>query len=319
MIYTITKFVFKNAFRLYFKKVTVCGGYDLPRNKPVILALNHPNSLLDALIVAVNIREPINSLTRGDAFKKPWVGKILRTYHMIPVYRISEGKENIGKNFAAFEAGQKNLEVNRTVLIFAEGLCEHNWKLRPLKKGVARLAQYAWMQPSTANTVVVPVGLTYQHFKGAGKSLIINFGKYITKEQFEGELNSAGFVNLFNNQLFNQLDEVIYRNENLEADTTAHRQFISYWNQLEKKYRGIDLLHHLKKGFEANAVTISKNIIPSAFHATVVLIPHYLFCKWLTIKLTKGTVFHDSVLFGLLVFLFPVYVLFVVLVVYFSS
>ena len=315
MIYRLTRTLFRAAFRLYFKKVTVTGRENIPDNTPVILALNHPNSLLDALIVAVNIKEPINSLTRGDAFKKPWVAKILRTYNMIPVYRASEGKENIGKNLEAFDAAQHILEQRKTVLIFAEGLCENNWKLRPLKKGVARLAQRAWLQSSTEDTVVIPVGLTYQHYKGAGKKLIINFGKPIDRHQFSGANEPINFISEFNQRLSIQLNSLIYRNDNMTENSVMHIQFINYWNYALKNVAGNKALEKLRQFNPQEKITSSQAWFTSAYHASFILWPHYALCRLITLKLTRNTVFHDSVLFGLLFFLLPVYILLCIAVV----
>lgn len=311
MVYKITRFIFKKAFAVFYQKVTVIGKENIPANTPVILALNHPNSFMDALIVAVNIDEPINSLTRGDAFKNKTAAKILRTYHMIPVYRLSEGKENMSKNADTFIACQSILQSNKTVLIFAEGLCENNWKLRPFKKGVARLAQQAWQNPDLEKTVVIPVGLTYQHYKGAGKSLIINFGKAIAHADHNEKLEQSNFNLQFNEELSLKLKELIFIDDNLAEGTVQHQKFITNWNKLEAGLKGIELFKAIQKGFNERDIIPSKKIIPSAIHASVIFIPHYWICSAITNKYTKKTVFYDSVLFGLLVFLLPIYILIV--------
>ena len=63
---------------------------------------------------------------------------------MLPVYRVSEGVENLENNYTTFDACQKIFKKNKIVLIFSEGRCINEWHLRPLKKGTARLALTAW-------------------------------------------------------------------------------------------------------------------------------------------------------------------------------
>lgn len=69
------------------------------------------------------------------------------------------------------------------VLIFGEGWCEQNWYLRPLKKGSARIAERARSEPQTEKTVIIPIGLTYEHFDGGGKSVVLNVGKAIPQQK----------------------------------------------------------------------------------------------------------------------------------------
>ena len=69
MIYRVTRLIFAVFFKLYYKRITIIGQQNLT-NKSTILAVNHPNSLMDALILGVVLKQPIYSLARGDAFKK---------------------------------------------------------------------------------------------------------------------------------------------------------------------------------------------------------------------------------------------------------
>lgn len=308
MIYNITKVIFKKACQIFFKKITIIGDRSLIGNRPVILALNHPNSFLDAIVTAVHVKGGIHSLTRGDAFKNKVMARLLKTYLMIPVFRISEGKENVEKNFETFDTAQQILADNKTILIFAEGLCENNWDFRPLKKGTARLAKEAWSNPATANTVVIPLGLTYEHYSGAGKSLIMNFGEPIYANNFTENDFQSGFAVAFNQLLQKRLGDLIYINKSLVERSEQHKKFMSNWDAVEKKFKGSALLNELKKGFSENTV-VKQKLFPSTVHKTIFLIPHYWFCKWLTFKLTKGNVFYDSILLGLLVFILPIYLL----------
>lgn len=315
MIYNITKVIFRKACHIFFKKITIIGDRSLIGNRPVILALNHPNSFLDAIVTAVHVKGGIHSLTRGDAFKNKVVARLLKTYLMIPVFRISEGKENVEKNFETFDTAQQILFANKTILIFSEGLCENNWDFRPLKKGTARLAKEAWSNSATANTVVIPLGLTYEHYSGAGKSLIMNFGEPIYANDFTSIDFQSGFTAVFNQLLQKRLGDLIYINKTLEEGSEQHKKFMSNWDALEQKFKGADLLTGLKKGF-SESTEIKPKLFPSSIHKTIVLIPHYWFCKWLTFKLTKGNVFYDSILLGLLVFILPVYLLILAAAVY---
>ena len=57
--------------------------------------------------------------------------------NMFPVYRISEGAENLENNYDTFESCKEIFKKNGIVLIFSEGRCINEWRLRPLKKGTS--------------------------------------------------------------------------------------------------------------------------------------------------------------------------------------
>ena len=73
---------------------------------PLLIAANHPNSFLDAIIVATLFKNPVYSLARGDAFNGKLITKILTSLNMLPVYRISEGAENLDNNYSTFDECQ---------------------------------------------------------------------------------------------------------------------------------------------------------------------------------------------------------------------
>lgn len=113
----------------------------LKQKGPLLLVANHPNSFLDAIIIAAFFDQKIHSLARGDAFGKSWHRYLLSKLNMIPVYRISEGKQNLNLNYNSFEACKEILLLNGIVLIFIEGVCKNTHHLLPFKKGAARIIE----------------------------------------------------------------------------------------------------------------------------------------------------------------------------------
>src|SRR5690606_20270990 len=116
---------------------------------------------------------PIWSLARGDVFKKKWAQKILHALKILPVYRVSEGVENLSSNYDTFNACIELFKQNGLVLIFSEGKCINEWHLRPLKKGTARLAMSCWKQQIPLR--VLPVGINYSSFREYGKNISLYF------------------------------------------------------------------------------------------------------------------------------------------------
>ena len=161
----------------------------------MILACNHPNSFLDAVIMDILFEQPIWSLTRGDAFLNDTVRNILFRLKMLPVYRMREGVENLSGNYKTFDTCIEHFRRGQIVLIFSEGLCVNEWHLRPLKKGTARLA-YKCLQQNIP-LKILPVGINYSSYKRFGKNLFINFGNLFSVNDFDKNLSDGAFNQVF--------------------------------------------------------------------------------------------------------------------------
>ncbi|TAE86335.1 MAG: hypothetical protein EAY81_05715 [Bacteroidetes bacterium] len=305
-LYAATHRLLNLGFWFFYHKVHRTTQHQVPANGPVLLVANHPNSFMDALVIAASLPRPTHFLARGDAFKNPILRKIFTAYQMLPVYRISEGKENIEKNFETFDASYDALAKGGMVLIFGEGLCKNNWDLRPLKKGPGRIAHRAWNSEGPANKLcIVPVGLTYEHFDGGGKSVVVNFGTPITQHDFQRNLPASTLVQQLNERIAEQLESLAYINHTLKSDGNEHNAMMASWQKAEQENR--DVLSALKQSQTLNKTGKLNKRWFTRIHLGVIALPHYWMMMMFAKKFTKGSVFYDSVLFGLVLFLFPFY------------
>jgi 1-acyl-sn-glycerol-3-phosphate acyltransferase len=310
-LYTSTQRFLRFGFRLFYNKVHIKHIGNFPTDGPVLLVSNHPNSFMDALVIGAYLPRPTHFLARGDAFKNPILAKVFKTYHMLPVYRISEGKENIEKNFETFDASYNAINKAEVVLIFGEGLCENNWALRSLKKGPARIANRAWNSNDVSkDMVILPVGLTYEHYDGAGKSLIINYGTPITKNDMKESLSSPTFVQQLNDKIATALQELAYINKDLKSDSPEHNQMMKVWQEAERKKEDVLTVLKQTKFSPGNKLkTKSEKRTLTKFHLSQIALPHYWLMDRIATILTRGSVFYDSILFGFTLFLLPLYLI----------
>lgn len=129
---------------------------------------------------------------------------------MLPVYRISEGAENLEHNYTTFSSCIDIFKKNGIVLIFSEGRCINEWHLRPLKKGTARLAITAWQQGIPLK--IIPLGINYSSFRLFGKNVILNFGEIINdpdSSRDEKKVPGGKTVIDFNLKLERQLKKLV--------------------------------------------------------------------------------------------------------------
>ena len=173
-----------------------------------MLAVNHPNSFLDAIILCTLFDRPVYSLARGDAFKNKLYAKILFKLKMLPVYRVSEGVENLDENYKTFDLCKEIFRQNGIVLIFSEGKCVNEWHLRPLKKGTARLAISSWEDGIPLK--VLPVGINYSSFRKFGKNMQLFFGEFITAADTAADNGHGKSIQSFNSNLLQQLQPFVF-------------------------------------------------------------------------------------------------------------
>jgi 1-acyl-sn-glycerol-3-phosphate acyltransferase len=206
MLYRLLKPIASFTIKICFRKININEKALLQHNGPLLLASNHPNSFLDAILLCILFKKPLYALTRGDTFKKKWIAKILYALHMLPVYREREGMENMHRNYDTFDKCLEIFKKNGIVLVFSEALCVNEWHLRPIKKGTARLIALAWQQNIPLQ--ILPVGLNYSNFNKIGKVAHINFGNVITKK--EEQLQNNKLLNELTQNIGQQLSNLVY-------------------------------------------------------------------------------------------------------------
>jgi 1-acyl-sn-glycerol-3-phosphate acyltransferase len=212
MLYPLVKILAKLAIHLYCRNISITKKEVLKLNGPLLLAANHPNSFLDAVILCTLFDKPVYSLARGDAFKNRLVAKILFKLKLLPVYRVSEGVQNLEGNYKTFDQCKTIFKQNGIVLIFSEGLCINEWHLRPLKKGTARLAISSWQDG--IDLKVLPVGINYSSFKKFGKNVKLFFGDFITTDAVAADNGHGKSIQVFNSKLLQQLRPFIFEIDN---------------------------------------------------------------------------------------------------------
>lgn len=137
------------------------AGQPVPRTGPVLLVANHPNSLLDPVLVAALARRPVRFLAKAPLFDDWKIGWIVKASGAIPVYRRADDPTQVARNEDTFRAVHAALASGAAVGIFPEGLSHSEPAMAPLKTGAARIALGAFAL--TRQTFpIVPLGLVFR-------------------------------------------------------------------------------------------------------------------------------------------------------------
>ncbi len=212
--YLLTKHYVVWSFRQYFSKVIIKGEKHLPKKGPVIIAPNHLNALMDALVVLAlpPHRLPKVFLARSDLFKLPrLVVKFIRFAKLLPAYRIRDGYDQLDRNKTTFDEAEQVLLHKGALGIMPEGNQGEERNIRPLVKGIFRIAFGTQQKLKKGKSVtIVPVGIEYGNIHEYQRTLIINIGHPIRVNEYMKLYaeNQVGATNELKSTLRNALESL---------------------------------------------------------------------------------------------------------------
>ncbi len=222
MFYTPLRYLARIALGINFKKIHFSNLEKLPMDKPVLLVTNHPSAFIEPCIFGAYLDRPVNFIVRGDLFKKPLYGKFLRDIHMIPIFRASEGYDNLKNNYGTFEYCYDLLRDNQLIQILAEASTQQVKRLRPLKKGTARMAFGALEKYGRNQDIkLVPCGINYTAADEFRSDVMIAFGDPISIQDYLAtyDENSNKAIRILTDSLEKELKRLIIHVEDDQADT----------------------------------------------------------------------------------------------------
>lgn len=275
MIYQLLKIWVRLGLPLFAKSIHISGKEKLQETGPLVLAVNHPNSFLDAILLGAFMGNPVHFLTRGDIFKTAWIRNLLKRFNMLPIYRIRDGKDKLSLNQQTFDLSEVVLRQSGILLVFVEGFCEHQTTLQlPLKKGAPRVIDSCWRQGVPVR--ILPVWLQYSSFTAFGKHIEIRFGDVLQPMASFGEKDPA-----------------------------------MVWQQINQNTaRGLSELEH-QKAFSLAAPSVFLKLLLAlpALLGAVLHAPLYLPLQAVVYRFTRHEVHYDSVLLAVLLLVYPVFLL----------
>ncbi len=194
---------------IFYRRIEVKHWERIPKDRPVLLAPNHQNALMDAMAAHMTShRDPV-FLARADIFKNNFIAGLLRLIKILPVYRIRDGASELGKNEEVFqEAMQVLLRKKCPVAIMPEGNHGNKRRLRPLVKGIFRIAlQVQENYGEKPGVVIVPVGIDYSNYTNFRGKLFLQYGEPIEVSEYYGAYleNQPKAINMLRERLAGEM------------------------------------------------------------------------------------------------------------------
>ena len=162
--------IIRLLLRLFYRRVDLTGAQRVPSGGPLVVAANHHNSVVDAMLIVALLPRQVRVLAKAPLFRHPLIGPFLRLMGGVPVNRRLEAGDDPAKNEAMFAAAVEALRDGGALLIFPEGTTQPQPMLRPIRTGAARIVLGAeCANDPVRGVVLLPVGMVF-HDPGTFRS-----------------------------------------------------------------------------------------------------------------------------------------------------
>lgn len=160
--YAFVRALVRSLLGLFYARVEVVGAENAPAAGPLIVAANHHNSIVDAMLLMAAFERPLRILANAPLFRHPFVGPFLRLVGALPVHRRQEAGDDPGKNAALFAATTAALRAGEAIALFPEGRTQPEPALQAVRTGAARMLLAAEAGGGGAlGVTLLPVGLVF--------------------------------------------------------------------------------------------------------------------------------------------------------------
>jgi 1-acyl-sn-glycerol-3-phosphate acyltransferase len=163
-----------------FRSVDTRHPERIPARGPVLLCINHPNNLIDSVLVGAVVSRKVHYLASATLFRRPLMARFLRRCGVIPVYRKQDDPAQMDRNVEAFAASVQALAEGRLIAIYPEGTTHAEPQVQRIKTGAARIAlTYEAARRQTgvgAELQVIPVGLSFEARKSFRSRVLVAVG-----------------------------------------------------------------------------------------------------------------------------------------------
>jgi glycerol-3-phosphate O-acyltransferase / dihydroxyacetone phosphate acyltransferase len=166
----------------FFNRVDVRHREHVPARGPVLLCINHPNNLIDSLLVGAVLTRKVHYLATAALFKNRLLARFLAACGAIPVYRKQDDPDRMDRNTEAFAACFQTLGRGEVVGIYPEGTTHAEARVQRIKTGAARIAlEYESRRSAGPGEplALIPVGLTFDARKSFRGRVRVAFGEPI--------------------------------------------------------------------------------------------------------------------------------------------
>ncbi|MFC1495241.1 1-acyl-sn-glycerol-3-phosphate acyltransferase [Thermodesulfobacteriota bacterium] len=245
---------FKLIVKTFYREIKVKGLKNLPSTNQAIFTPNHPNALIDPLLLSfLPSKYRIHFVAKAPLFKIPLLGWLMRKMGAIPVTRRIDADGEVNYR-AFFNSCIDSLASGDSITMFPEGVSLPQPRMSAIKTGAARL--FFMAHEKNINSPVVPVGLNYEQGSIFRSSVVIWIAKPLNANDLIKKYSTSpkDAVQELTERIGKALKECVFQSDNF----LDHKLML----YLERIYSGeknsaswLERLERLKQ-FEAGLIAL---------------------------------------------------------------
>jgi 1-acyl-sn-glycerol-3-phosphate acyltransferase len=174
--YAVVRVIARFWIWFFFERVEVRYPERVPSRGPVLLCINHPNNLIDSLLVGSVLPRKVHYLATAVLFRNPLIARFLIALGVIPVYLKANHPDKVDRNMEMFAACREAFDRGWLIAIYPEGATHAEAHLRHIKTGAARIA-LGYEAHAPGRLTVVPVGLSFEARKRFRGRVLVSVGE----------------------------------------------------------------------------------------------------------------------------------------------
>ncbi|MCB9082550.1 MAG: 1-acyl-sn-glycerol-3-phosphate acyltransferase [Lewinellaceae bacterium] len=260
MLYTILKPLVAIALKTTYRNIDLIHPERIPPAGPVIFVANHPTAFIDPVLVAVFQDRTLYFLTRGDYFNSRLFGLFLTSIHVKPLYRMNEsGFTKVKSNLSTINQLFHPNKEREAILVSVEGNATHEKRMRPVKKGAARIAFDTLETKGIDEIYLVPVGFTYTYAEQFRSQVMMIFDNPIKGSDFLAiyQENKARGITALTEEIKKRLEaNVVILNK--DREDVAEAFFILYRSEHPRPFWPV-ISHQEEQLFAEKAIADQVN------------------------------------------------------------
>lgn len=211
--YTLLKPIVDWNLRHSYRKVEVRGKENIPLDGAIMIAPNHCNTLMDALVILRAFNDQTVFGARADIFNKPLIARIMYFLRILPMVRQRDGLRNVLKNHETQETIVETLEHGVRFCMYPEGRHRPAHSLQTLGKGTFRAVLAANAKFGNKMPVyIIPTGIEYGDYFRFRSTSLITFGKPINVTEYvkgQNVDNEVQLIEPLRKELASRMSELI--------------------------------------------------------------------------------------------------------------
>jgi glycerol-3-phosphate O-acyltransferase / dihydroxyacetone phosphate acyltransferase len=172
--YAVVRMIARFWIWFFFERVEVRHLERVPSAGPVLLCINHPNNLIDSLLVGAVLPRKVHYLAAAALFQSRLSAWLLVTLGVIPVYRRADNRDRTDRNGELFAACHQAFDRGRLIAIYPEGATRAEAHVQRIKTGAARIA-LGYEAHAPRRLAIVPVGLSFEARRRFRGRVIVSF------------------------------------------------------------------------------------------------------------------------------------------------